>query len=69
MTNNSLEDRIKSSKRRYQKALQDMSALSSIALFVDVDDELFEPSSTVESAAYRLIQESNQLRSLLTVEE
>jgi 16S rRNA A1518/A1519 N6-dimethyltransferase RsmA/KsgA/DIM1 with predicted DNA glycosylase/AP lyase activity len=69
MTNNSLEDRIKSSKRRYQKALQDMSALSSIALFVDVDNELFEPSSTVESAAYRLIQESNQLRSLLTVEE
>jgi hypothetical protein len=68
MTNN-LEDRIKSSKRRYQKALQDMSALSSIALFVDVDDELFEPSSTVESAAYCLIQESNQLRSLLTVEE
>jgi phage gp36-like protein len=69
MTKNSLEDRIKSSKRRYHDALENLEAMAHRCLSLGMDDDFFEPSSSIESAAFHLIQESNQLRSLLTVKE
>jgi hypothetical protein len=69
MTNNSLEDRIKSSRRRYRDALKNLEAMAQRCWSLGMDDDSIEPSLSIESAAFHLIQESNQLRALLEVED
>lgn len=63
-----LDGRIKAYKRRYRKALQDMAAMIEGEL-KHIDDDIFEPSSAIDSAAFHIIQESSRLKSLLEVEE
>jgi phage gp36-like protein len=63
MTNN-LENRIKSSRRRYRDALKNLEAMAHRCLSLGIDDD-----GSIESAAFHLIQQSNQLKSLLEVEE
>lgn len=62
-----LSDRIKTYKRRYRKQVQEMIFMLQSEL-EHMDDEIFEPSSAIESGAFHLIQENNRLKSLLEVE-
>lgn len=63
-----LEERIKSYKRRYRRTLQDMM-LTIQGELAHLDDDIFEPSAAVDSAAFHIIQESNRIKSLLEVEQ
>lgn len=67
-TPSDLNGRISSYKRRYKRTLQDM-LLTIQSEIEHLDDSNFEPSSSTESAAFHLIQESNRLKSLLEVDE
>lgn len=67
-TSRDLDGTIKSYKRRYKKRVSDMILMLQGELH-HLDDDIFEPSSSIESGAFHLIQENNRLKSLLEVEE
>jgi len=64
----SLKSRRDAYKRRYKRTLLDMAAMIKGEL-EHLQDEIFEPSSAIDSGAFHLIQESNRLKSLLEVDE
>lgn len=64
-----LDDRLKSCKRRYRKTLQDLLLTIQGELEVLDDDSSDEITSAIEMGAFRLIQEHNQFKALLDVEK
>lgn len=67
-TPRNLEERIGSHKRRYKRTITDMITVLQGEL-KHLDDDIFEPSSSIDSTAFHLIQECNRLKALLEVEE
>jgi len=63
-----LKGRLAIYKRRYRKTLQEMLLVIQAEL-EGLEDDIFKPSSAVESIALNLIQDGNRLRALLEVEE
>lgn len=49
-------------KRQYKKALLDLQVIIKTELEIIDDDNTFEPASSVEFSAYRVVQESNQFK-------
>jgi hypothetical protein len=63
-----LNGSIERQKRRYKSVVEDMKAVIQ-AESQRLGESNFDPSHTVDSTAFRLIQEINALRALLEVEE
>lgn len=55
-------------KRQYRLALNNLLDVLKGELEY-FDDETFEPSSSVDAAAYKVIQKSNALKAILDVDE
>lgn len=63
----SLQGRVEVYKSRYRRIMQDVIASLENEL-EHLNDDNFEPSAAIASAAFRLIEESNRLKSLLEVD-
>lgn len=64
----SLESRRSAYKRRYKKTIEDLLLMLPGEL-KGMEDDVFSPSSAIESTLLHLIREGNALKALLEVEE